>query len=120
MMTLNNVLFVNGATTTLAGVALLAMPTWLSSLFDVNDKVYFTAVGIFFVFFGLFVLYHAFQKNIEKSKLRFITAADWVWVVVSIVLIISLHGTISTAGIFIIGAIALWVALMAFLEGKYM
>lgn len=120
MMNLNNVLFANGASTTLAGVILLIIPNRLSTLFGLSVNGYLIAVGIFFSIFGTFVLYQAFQKNVSKATLRFITTIDWLWVLFSAVLIGLLFETVSPIGLLIIGVIALWVALMAFLEGKYL
>lgn len=120
MMNLNNVLFANGASTTLAGVILLIIPNRLSTLFGLSVNGYLIAVGIFFSIFGAFVLYHAFQRNISMTTLRFITTIDWLWVLFSAVLIGLLAGAVSPIGLLIIGVIALWVALMAFLEGKHL
>jgi hypothetical protein len=120
MMNLNNVLFANGASTTLAGVILLIIPNRLSTLFGLSVNGYLIAVGIFFSIFGAFVLYQAFQWNVSKATLRFITTIDWLWVLISAALIGILLGTVSPIGLLIMVIIALWVALMAFLEGKYL
>lgn len=119
MMNLKNILLVNGASTALSGAILLVIPQTLSALFGVSDKGYFIAVGLFFAVFGGYVFRQALGTDISRKKLRFITITDWLWVLLSVVLIISLHGFVSVTGLLIIGFIAFWVALMAFLEGRY-
>ncbi len=118
-MNLKNVLLINGTSTTLAGAVLLIIPQTLSNLFGLSGDGYFIAVGLFFAVFGLFVLAQAFKTDVNKRGLRFITIVDWLWVLLSVVIIISSHALISVTGLLIVGVIACWVALMAFLEGRH-
>lgn len=121
MRNLTNILFVNGISTTVAGIALLATAQGIATLFGFENTGYFIGVGLFFTVFGIYVFLQSVgKKQISRSSLRFITTIDWLWVLLSTVLIITLHRTISTIGLTIIVAIGLWVALMAFLEGKHL
>ncbi|HMR84573.1 MAG TPA: hypothetical protein PKE30_15625 [Niabella sp.] len=120
MQNLKKILLINGVSTAFAGLILLAIPEKVSGWFGISTAMYFLAVGIFFTLFGVFVFYQAISKHVSKSSLVFITIVDWLWVIISIALIVSLQATITSSGLAIIIAIAAWVALMAFLEGRHL
>lgn len=120
MNELNKILVLNGASTTLAGILLLIFPNQLSAIFGMDLNTYFISVGLFFTVFGIFVLFNGFQKKTSTSNLRFITAVDWLWVIVSAIIIVALYDKITMFGMLIVVAIALWVLVMAILEGKFL
>lgn len=120
MLKLKSILLLNGASTTLAGVILLILSGTIAMLFGVAATDYFIATGIFFTLFGIYVFYQSRQKGISKGSVKLITIIDWLWVLISIALVILLYGSITALGVGLIIAIAVWVAVMALLEGKYM
>lgn len=118
MLSLQNILRFNGINTTLAGLILFFLPNTFANWFGLPEAGYFIATGVFFALFGIYVLYVARKESASRNQLAFITFVDWTWVAFSLILILALFNTITAAGLAIIATIAIWVAVMAYLEGE--
>jgi len=68
--------------------------------------------------FSVFVLATAMKKIISKSWTKFIITLDVIWVIVSVIAVISLFYTISMIGSVMILAVAVWVGMMAYLQNR--
>lgn len=68
--------------------------------------------------FSVFVLATAMKKIISKSWTKFIITLDVIWVIASVIVVISLFYTISIIGSVMILAVAVWVGMMAYLQNR--
>jgi hypothetical protein len=76
----------------------------------------FMATGIFLVAFALLVYYASRQKSTNKTLVKWIIALDIMWVADSLIVVIGQLFGITFISYAITLAVALWVALMAFLQ----
>ena len=118
MITLKNVLKVNGVSSGATGMFLMVFSGFFASLFEVTQRVPFVSVGLFLLVFAGFVLTAAVQKNIQPKLVKAIIVLDISWVLGSVVAVLWLNGTISMKGIMLILMVAVWVGAMAILQYK--
>ncbi len=116
MLSVKSTLAINGISSGITGIALLAFTQPIAGLFGLSVTRVFTATGIFLVLFSIYVLYAALQKEIKPQQVRFITGLDMLWVVLSIMVTIGTWASISLLGSLVILAVAAWVGLMAYLQ----
>jgi hypothetical protein len=116
MKTLRNVLLINGASSGATGLLLVAAPGFFASLFDTTATVPFVGTGIFLLAFAVLVIAEGMRKELSPARVRLIILLDTLWVVASVVIIVLGAFAISALGYAMIGAVALWVALMAYLQ----
>lgn len=118
MITLKNVLKVNGISSGATGIGLMVFSGFFAALFDVTTRVPFVAVGLFLSVFASFVMITALQEHLRLKWVKTIIALDVSWVLGSVVAVIWLNGTISMIGIMLIILVAVWVGAMAILQYK--
>jgi len=118
MITLKNVLKVNGISSGATGIALVVFSGFFASLFEVTQRIPFVSVGLFLLVFAGFVIIAAFQKNIPPQWVKAIIALDALWVLGSFVAAVWLNATISMIGVILILLVAVWVGAMAILQYK--
>lgn len=116
MTTLKNVLLINALSSGATGLLLIEFPTFTAQLFGVSQSMPFMATGIFLVAFSLMVYYASRQKTTNKTLVRWIIALDIMWVADSLIVVVGQLFGFTLIGYAITSAIALWVALMAFLQ----
>lgn len=118
MYTLSNILKINAISSGTTGLGLVIFSKAVASLFAVGQQLPFIGIGLFLVVFSVFVFYNATQRPISQGQVKLIVMLDSLWVVGSATAILMLYGSVSPIGIFLIAAIALWVAAMAWLQFK--
>lgn len=118
MKTLKTVLQVNAISSGVTGIGLVVFSKIIASLFGVGQNGSFIAIGVFLVLFSAYVLSVGLSKQIDSVKVKAIIVADVVWVIASIITTAVLFNTISVIGIVAIEAVAVWVALMAYLQNS--
>ena len=107
---------INALSSGATGLLLLLFPGAISRLFGAAANWPFTAAGIFLVLFALFVFTEAKQPLPRRNRVRWIIALDVLWVVESAALLLPGFLSLSVVGSLLIAGVALWVALMAFLQ----
>jgi hypothetical protein len=115
MITLKNVLLINGISSGVTGVALVVFAPSVATITGLNNSLVWYSVGIFLVAFALFVLSTAMRPALTYGKVRMITALDASWVIGSLIVVTS-PIELTMIGRIAIIMVALWVALMAFLQ----
>ncbi|MEO5980642.1 MAG: hypothetical protein ABIS36_11380 [Chryseolinea sp.] len=115
-ITLQNVLRVNAASSGATGLLLVIFSDTVKGLFDVSITWPFSEVGIFLIAFATIVFYVSRINPINQLGIRIILTLDSLWVASSIVLIMLHPFEISFVGNALIAAVALWVALMVYLQ----
>lgn len=115
MITLRNVLFINGISSGVTGAGLIAFAPAVGVIAGLNNPIVWYSVGIFLVVFALFVISQAMRTPSSYSGVRLVTALDASWVVASLIVVTSPIEFTAIGRIAII-MVAAWVALMAFLQ----
>jgi hypothetical protein len=115
-ITLQNVLRVNAASSGATGILLIMFSDKTKELFDASIAWPFFEVGIFLIAFASIVFYVSNSKPITQLGIRIVLTLDSLWVAGSLVLIVIDPFNISFVGNALIGAVALWVALMVYLQ----
>jgi hypothetical protein len=114
MTTLKNVLYINGISSGATGLLMVLFPTPIAALLNTLPSAV-TYVGSFLVVFAALVLYAARQQNTSRKLVSTIVMLDLSWVIAS-VFVIAGGFQLSGLGLFLIGAVAAWVGLMAILQ----
>jgi hypothetical protein len=109
---------INAVTSGATGLGLIAAATPIAGLFGVTPTMPFIASGIFLVLFAIYVFAVSKGKPINTGGVRLVIWMDVLWVIASVMAIIVLFPQISGIGSFAIGAVAVWVAGMAFLQSE--
>lgn len=97
--------------TGLNGIAYLALATVLDSFFGVATAIQYP-VGAFLLLYALGVLAIGTRKKINRTGLKAVIAANLLWVVLSLVVVIS--GVLSPTGV---GAV--WIVLQSLAVGGF-
>jgi hypothetical protein len=116
MINLRNVLFVNGISSGVTDLLLVIFAGSIAGLFGVTAVAPFTEVGIFLMAFAALDIYAATRTPMHTQQVQLITILDITWVVVSAVILIFRPFQVSLLGNLLIGGVAVWVALMAYLQ----
>jgi hypothetical protein len=116
MTTLKNVLLINALSSGATGLLLIEFPSLTAQLFGVSQSMPFMAIGIFLVAFSLLVYYASRQKPTNKTLVRWIIALDIIWVADSLIVVGGQLFDFTLIGYALTSAVALWVALMVFLQ----
>lgn len=116
MIQLTTTMQINALTSGATGVGLIAAANPIAALFGVTETVPFIATGAFLVVFAIYVFAVSKGKPINPGAVRFVIIMDILWVVASVIAIFALFSLISGVGSFAIGAVAAWVAGMAYLQ----
>ncbi len=116
MKTLKNVLLINAVSSGATGLGLVAAPGFVANLFAVSLTAPFIAVGIFLFLFASMVYWVSRKNPINESAVRLIIILDSLWVAGSISIILFQLFDLSNLGYLVIGVVAAWVGLMAWLQ----
>lgn len=119
MFNLTNILKLNAISSGATGLLLAVFPSVVASIFGVNNLAPFIETGIFLIAFAVFVFIVSVSRNPNQKLVKTIVALDTVWVIASVFAILALFSRISMWGTVIIAAIAVWVALMAYLQARF-
>ncbi|HEV8513527.1 MAG TPA: hypothetical protein VGQ59_09625 [Cyclobacteriaceae bacterium] len=117
MMSLKNILLLNGASSGATGVLLLAFSRFFANLFQISSTIAFTVVGIFLIVFTAVVIWVSIG-DINRRTVRLIITLDTIWVGLSFIVAIIFYDEISLIGSVLIEIVAIWVAAMAILQTK--
>jgi hypothetical protein len=118
MLSLSNILKINALSSGATGILLVLFPNFTANIFKVGTTAPFIEVGIFLILFALFVLGTSVKDPINRRSVQVIITLDTLWVISSILAILSLYADISLWGTLIVAGVALWVALMAILQNR--
>jgi hypothetical protein len=118
MISLKNVLLVNGVSSGVTGLQLIIFGNMAAGLFGVSQPQAFWGVGIFLVAFAAFVVAEGLQPHPREKQVRVIIALDSLWIVASLVIIVLQLFNLSAIGYAAITAVAAWVGLMAYLQSR--
>jgi hypothetical protein len=116
MKTLKNILLINGTTSGVTGILLIAMPRLWASIFGTTYTVPFTEVGIFLTGFAIFVCTAGLREKVTGRNVTAIIVLDAMWVAISLIILLFQLLAISIWGYVMIAAVGAWVALMALLQ----
>lgn len=116
MKTLRNVLLINAISSGATGLGLALMPGVFAELFNVSARAPFVGTGLFLIGYAVIVFIEARRKELSTPWIQFIIMMDGLWVICSLLIITSSVFTISVLGYLMIGAVALWVGLMGYLQ----
>lgn len=116
MIQLSTTMQINAITSGATGIGLIAAATPIADLFGVTATSPFIATGIFLVLFSIYVFAVSKGKPINTAGVRLVIIMDILWVIASVIAVIALFSVISGIGSLAIGAVAGWVAGMAYLQ----
>jgi len=117
MISLKNILLLNGVSSGATGVLLLAFSRFFANLFLVTSTMAFTGVGIFLIVFASLVIWVALG-DMNCRTVQLIITLDTIWVGLSFIVAIFFYDEISLIGSVLIEVVAIWVAAMAILQTK--
>ncbi|MEO6285237.1 MAG: hypothetical protein ABIN80_10885 [Dyadobacter sp.] len=118
MTTLKNVLIINALSSGATGLILATFPSYIAGLFGAAQTMPFVAVGVFLLIFAAIVFTQGRKNPLSTGWIKLIIVLDILWVVESLMIIATEMFGLTPLGYCLIGAVALWVALMAFLQLK--
>lgn len=116
MISLRNVLLINGVSSGATGLLILFFGNAVASLFGAGGPTAFWAVGIFLILFAGLVVNEGLKASARPKRVRLIIVLDVLWVVNSAAIVVLQLFDLSALGYMAISAVAAWVALMAFLQ----
>lgn len=118
MTTLKNVLLLNGVSSGATALLLVFFPDAIATIFGTTSTLPFIGAGVFLLVFAGLVLNESRQHPLRAGMVKFIIVLDILWVIDSLVLVVFQLFDLSFLGYVLIAVVALWVALMAFLQQK--
>lgn len=118
MYMLKNVLLVNALSSGATGVLLVLFPGLVAGLCGATLTWPFVAAGLFLIVFAVLVFVQSRKPVMQKGWIKLIIALDIIWVVESLIIVVPQLFGLSFLGYFLIGAVAGWVALMAYLQSR--
>jgi hypothetical protein len=114
---LRAILYANAAFSSVSGAILILVPGWVANLLGLDNSVPgIVLIGIGVLAFAATVLYFASRDRISPEFALFTTIADSLWVLVSILLLITGWIPFSAQGRWAVGIVAVIVDLFATLE----
>src|SRR6185369_10357968 len=78
MMSLKNILLLNGVSSGATGVLLLAFSRFFANLFLINSTMPFASIGIFLIVFAAFVIWVS-MGNLNRRTVQLIITLDTIW-----------------------------------------
>ncbi|MGE0589816.1 MAG: hypothetical protein AB7O48_14660 [Cyclobacteriaceae bacterium] len=120
MNALKNVLLINSVSSGLTGLGLVIMPRLYARLFDVGAQLPFILTGVFLIGFAAVVFVEWRRPEVDVYWVRFIIVLDVMWVIASVAITGLSLLPVSVLGYLLIGGVALWVGLMAYLQHTYL
>jgi hypothetical protein len=116
MKTLKNVLLINAVSSGATGVGLIVFAPFIAQLFATSSYQSLWFVGGFLFSFAALVLMAALKDHPQAKMVRLIIVLDISWVIASVAVIVLQLFHLSMIGYVAIGAVALWVAAMAYFQ----
>ncbi len=116
MKTLKNVLLINALSSGATGILLIVFAGQMATLFTVQNTVPFIAVGMFLIGFAMMVFFESRRSTHNLKMVKFIITLDITWVIVSVLIVVLQLFNLSALGYGLIGAVAVWVMLMVYLQ----
>ncbi|SDF80599.1 hypothetical protein SAMN04487996_112242 [Dyadobacter soli] len=116
MKTLKNVMLINAISSGATGLGLAIFPKAIAGLFETTATMPFIEVGIFLVAFAALVFSVSRGNPMNARAVRLVIVLDTLWVIGSAAIVLFQPFPISVIGYVGIGAVALWVAAMAYLQ----
>lgn len=117
---LKNTLKINALFSFTGSMVLLLFSDQLGTLFNAAQPGVLTYIGIGLAFFASYVAICAFRPTLSKNYVFSIILQDWAWVIASGCVILFKIFNLSATGYFIIGLVAIAVALFAVFQYKYL
>lgn len=118
MKFLRNVMFVNAISSGATGLILLVFAPFVANLFGTTAILPIEGTGLFLLCFAALVLFEALKNPMRPAWVNLIIILDIAWVVISVLVIVLQVFHLSLLGYALIGAVALWVAAMAYLQSR--
>ena len=100
MKELKKYLTINSAFSALSGLTMLIISSKLNDLFNIDNAYVFPIIGANLLVFSAFVLFVAKKQLANKTLVNIITTLDFLWVLGSIVLLVSAFLTFQKLVIF--------------------
>ena len=116
MKTLKNVLLVNALSSGATGLGLIAFAAPVAILFGISEATPVIEVGVFLFAFAILVFREGRRTTPNLRMVKLIIILDISWVLVSLLVVVLQLFNLTPIGYFGIGAVALWVAGMAYLQ----
>lgn len=116
MKTLKNVLLINAVSSGATGAGLIVFAPFVAQLFATSSYQSLWFVGGFLLSFAALVLMAAIKDHPQAKMVRLIIVLDISWVIASVAVIVLQLFHLSIIGYITIGAVALWVAAMAYFQ----
>lgn len=116
MKTLKNVMLINAISSGATGLGLAVFPKTIAGLFETAATMPFVEVGIFLVAFAALVFSVSRGNPMNTRLVRLVIVLDTLWVIGSAAILLFQPFPISLIGYVFIGAVAIWVAAMAYLQ----
>ena len=117
---LSFVLKTNAIFSILNGVGMLFFHNQIANFMGIGYPKILLVVGITLLLFGALVYKTGSDNIISKKMVKFIIVQDWLWVIGSILLIITQAFGINRIGFILIGVVAVIVADFAFFQQRFM
>jgi hypothetical protein len=116
MKTLKNVLLINGISSGATGLGLVLFATPIAELFGTSSHQAMWFVGGFLLSFATLVLVEGLKDVPNMKMVRLIIVLDISWVIASVLVVALQLFKLSSIGYLAIGAVAIWVAAMAYFQ----
>jgi hypothetical protein len=116
MKTLKKVMLINAISSGATGLGLAVFPKSVAGLFETTATVPFVEVGIFLIAFAALVFSVSRGNPMNSRAVRLVIVLDTLWVIGSATIVLFQPLPISVIGYVFIGAVAAWVAAMAYLQ----
>lgn len=116
MKMLKNVMLINAISSGATGLVLAVFPKVVAGLFETTATTPFVEVGIFLIVFAALVFSVSRGNPVNVRAVRLVIVLDTLWVVGSAAIVLFQLFPISILGYVFIGAVAVWVAAMAYLQ----
>ncbi|MEO6287558.1 MAG: hypothetical protein ABIN80_23435 [Dyadobacter sp.] len=116
MRTLKNVMLINAISSGATGLGLVIFSDFIAWLFETRATMPFIEVGLFLLVFATLVFSVSRRNPLNANLVRLVIVLDVLWVVGSFAIVLFQPFAISVVGYVAIGAVALWVAAMAYLQ----
>ena len=118
MKSLRNVLLINAVSSGITGLGLIAFAPVIATLFGTSSVAAIWGTGLFLLLFAIEVGLESRRNPLIPARIRLIVVMDVTWVVVSLLIVLFQLFDLSSIGYLAIGAVALWVAAMAYLQNR--
>lgn len=109
-------MLINAISSGVTGLALAILPKTIAGLFGTTATMPFIETGIFLTVFAALVFSVSRSSPVHVRGVRLVIALDTLWVIGSASIVLFQPFAISVVGYVLIGAVAVWVAAMAWLQ----